>query len=172
MPSARKLWVGQDLVVDALFVVGQDLLNGLCGLDRDSGLINIDLVGVGHVGNHPGCALPVGEVGSLAGSQTAGLGGGVHRDKDDVGLSDVLLDVGAEEEVLAPARLDNIIEAGLVDREGVVVPGVNAGLGDVDNHHLNCWALDGNDNHCWAADVANSYAADLHHLGCLSSMVC
>jgi hypothetical protein len=48
-----------------------------------------------------------------------------------------LLDIGAEEEVLAPAGLDNIIEARLVDREGVAVPGVNARLGDIDDNNLN-----------------------------------
>jgi hypothetical protein len=159
----KELWVGKDLVVDALAVVGQDLLNSLSGLDRDSGLLNNNLVRLGDIGNHAGSALPVGEVGSLASSKPTGLGGGVHRDKDNVSLSDVLLNISAEEEVPAPALLHNIIETRLVDRQGVTVPGLNAGLGDVDDDDLNVWALEGNDGHGWATDIASTDAADLHH---------
>ncbi|TVU44955.1 hypothetical protein EJB05_04419, partial [Eragrostis curvula] len=75
---SKELRVGEDLVVDALAVVGQDLLNGLCSLDRDSGFLNNDLVRLGDIGNHAGSTLPVGEVGSLASTKTTGLGGGVH----------------------------------------------------------------------------------------------
>ncbi|GJN23258.1 hypothetical protein PR202_gb10892 [Eleusine coracana subsp. coracana] len=161
---SKELRVGEDLVVDALAVVGQDLLNGLCGLDRDSGFLNNDLVRLGDISNHTSSTLPVGEVGSLSSTKTTGLGGCVHRDEDNVSLSDVLLNIGAEEEVLAPALLHNIIETRLIDRESVAVPGLDAGLGDVDNDNLNIRALEGNDCHCRATDVASTDAADLHHL--------
>jgi hypothetical protein len=76
----------------------------------------------------------------------------------------VLLNISAEEEVLAPALLHNFIEIGLVNRECVTVPGLNAGLGDVDDNNLNVRALEGNDIHCRATNVASIDAADLHHL--------
>uniref|UniRef100_A0A0E0BS67 Uncharacterized protein n=1 Tax=Oryza glumipatula TaxID=40148 RepID=A0A0E0BS67_9ORYZ len=103
-------------------------------------------------------------VSSLACSKTTGLGGGVDRYKDDVCLGDMLLHISAEEEVPASALLHDLIEARLVDRELFAVPGINARLGNVNNHHLDCWAFEGNDGHGWAADIASSNAADLHHL--------
>jgi hypothetical protein len=59
-------------------------------------------------------------------------------DEDKVGLVDGLVDLGGEEEVLAPARLDDIDESRLVDGEGEVlrVPGVNSGLVQVDDGDL------------------------------------
>uniref|UniRef100_J3ND73 Uncharacterized protein n=1 Tax=Oryza brachyantha TaxID=4533 RepID=J3ND73_ORYBR len=160
----EELRVGEDLVADALAVVRQDLLDRLRRLDGDGGLLDDDLVGPGHVGDHACGALPVGEVGGLARPEAARLGRRVDGDEDDVRLGDVPLDVGAEEEVPAPALPHHVVEAGLVDRELVAVPGIDAGLGDVDDHHLDRWALEGNDGHGRAADVASSDAADLHHL--------
>jgi hypothetical protein len=59
-------------------------------------------------------------------------------DEDKIGLVDGLVDLGGEEEVLAPARLDDIDESGLVDGEGEVlrVPGVDSGLVQVDDGDL------------------------------------
>ncbi|ONK60301.1 uncharacterized protein A4U43_C08F16710 [Asparagus officinalis] len=58
----------------------------------------------------------VGGVSSLASAEATLLGGGVDRDEDDVTLSDVLLNVGAEEQVAATALLHDVVEPGLVDR--------------------------------------------------------
>ncbi|BAS84779.1 Os03g0425450, partial [Oryza sativa Japonica Group] len=161
----EELRVGEDLEADAVAaVVVEDLLDGLRGLDRHGGLLDDDLVGRRHGGDHPRRALPVGEVGGLAGAEAAGLGGGVHGDEDDVGLADVPLDVAAEEEVPPAAAAHDVVEARLVDRERVAVPGVDAGGGDVDDDHLDVGALEGDDRHGRAADIAGSEAADLHHL--------
>uniref|UniRef100_A0A8R7U5F2 Uncharacterized protein n=1 Tax=Triticum urartu TaxID=4572 RepID=A0A8R7U5F2_TRIUA len=165
----EELRVGQDLVADAAAVVGEDLLDGLRGLDGHGGLLDHDLVGAGDVGDHARGALPVGEVGGLAGAEAAGLGGGVDGDEDDVRLAHVPLHVGAEEEVAAAAALDDVVQAGLVDGEAVAVPAGDARLGDVHHHHLHVRALERDHRHRRATHVARADAADLHHLSPLSA---
>nr|CAB3502720.1 unnamed protein product [Digitaria exilis] len=101
----EELGIREDLVADAsaaamaaVGVVGEDLLDGLGGLDGDGGLLDHDLVGDGDVGDHPRRGLPVGEVGGLAGAEAAGLGGGVDGDEDDVRVGHVAVDLRAEGE--------------------------------------------------------------------------
>ena len=101
----------------------EDLLDGLRGFDRDGRFLYHDLVGNGNISDHASSALPVSQVRGLARSEAAGLGRGVDGDEDDVGLSDVFLDVGAEEEVFSAALFDDVVETWLVDGELVAVPG-------------------------------------------------
>ena len=75
----------------------------------------------------------LGEVRRFAPTEASLLGGGVDGHEDHLGLADGTRDVGEEEEVIAPARLDHLVEAGLVDWELVTVPSVYPGLADV--HH-------------------------------------
>lgn len=58
-----------------------------------------------------------------------------------LGLLNTLVNVSAEEEVLAPGGLNDIFETRLVDREVVGVPGVNSLLVEVDNGDLNVRAV-------------------------------
>ena len=58
-------------------------------------------------------------------------------DKDNVGLSHVLVYVGAEKQVASTCLLHHRIEARLVDGQRVTVPGIDALLVDVHHHHLN-----------------------------------
>lgn len=58
-----------------------------------------------------------------------------------LGVLDTLVNISAEEEVLAPGGLDNLIETRLVDREVVRVPGVNSLLVEVNNGDLNLGAV-------------------------------
>ena len=94
------------------------------------------------------------------GVSTPGPGHG--PDEDNVSLSDVLLCVSAEEEVAPSGFLDHFEETGLVDRQVLRVPGLNALLVNVHNNDLNFWAHEGNHGHGWATDVASSNAGDLH----------
>lgn len=77
------------------------------------------------------------EISSEPGTNTALLGGCVDTDEDEVGFEDALVDVGGEEEVAAAGLFDDVDEAGLVDGEVEVrvVPGVDAGLVQVDDGH-------------------------------------
>ncbi|KAF8695571.1 hypothetical protein HU200_037420 [Digitaria exilis] len=163
------------VVTFAAAVREEDPLHGLGGPDGDGGLLDDDLalalaVGGGARrggGDHARRALPVGEVGGEAGAEAAGFGGGVDGDEDDVGVSDVAVDVGAEGEVAAAAGTDDGVEARLVDREAVAVPGIDAGAGDVDDGDLDGRALLRHDGHGRPADVAGADAADLLHHGAL-----
>lgn len=132
MPSARNLPIGQDLVQDAMAVVGEDLLDGFGGLDGDGHgeLLDHDLVGVGYVDDHA-CAHLVGQDrrAALPVPRPRLLVGGVDGDGDEVRLADV----GAEEEVAAAAAalLGDVVKAGLVDGEPVAIAAGDPCLGDV-----------------------------------------
>lgn len=56
-------------------------------------------------------------------------------------LLNTLVNISAEEEVLAPGGLDNLIETRFIDREVVRVPGVNSLLVEIDNGDLNLGAV-------------------------------
>lgn len=73
-----------------------------------------------------------------------------------LGLSDSLVDVGREEEVLAAGSLDDIVETGLVDGEVVRVPGVDTGLVKVDNGDLDVGALERDNSAGGATDVTST----------------
>ncbi|KAG6550263.1 hypothetical protein Mapa_008223 [Marchantia paleacea] len=105
----QKLRVRQDLEVDPLVVVRQNLLNCLRGLHRHGGFLHHNLVRLGDVGNHTRCALPVGQICGLTSSETAGLSGRVDGHENNVGLSHQPLDLGAEEQIFASARLHDLI---------------------------------------------------------------
>jgi len=77
-------------------------------------------------------------------TETRLLGRGVDGDKDQVGLSDTLVNFGGEEQVSATTSLDDVNETGLVDGEVKVgvVPGVDTGLVQVDNGDLDLRTLE------------------------------
>lgn len=58
-----------------------------------------------------------------------------------LGLLNTLVNISAEEEVLAPGGLNNLFETRLVEGEVVRVPGVNSLLVEVDNGDLNVGAV-------------------------------
>ena len=53
----------------------------------------------GVLGDNTGDGFESSHIGSAASTDTTVLGGGVHGNEDDVGLADVLGDIGREEEV-------------------------------------------------------------------------
>uniref|UniRef100_A0A7C9D999 Uncharacterized protein n=1 Tax=Opuntia streptacantha TaxID=393608 RepID=A0A7C9D999_OPUST len=105
--------------------MGEDLLNGFSSLDRDSGLLNNDLVRFRNISNHPCSAFPVGQVSCFPGPKALGFGGSVDRHKHNISFSDILLYIGAEEEVPPSALLHHILKARLVDGQLVTVPRID-----------------------------------------------
>lgn len=118
---------------------------------------------------------------------------GKGRTENDIGFLDALVDLCRKMEILASARLDHLVEAGLVDGQMVAVPRFDARLRDIDNGDLDFGAFQRDHRHClqwgWsveqfapryasmltyrAADVAGANAADLEtilggdrHHGC------
>ena len=83
----KELGVGEDVEahVGVSAVPVQDLLDSVSSLDRDGRLLNNNLVGGGHRSDHAGSALPVGQIGSEAGADTAGLGRCVHAEEQKSG---------------------------------------------------------------------------------------
>ena len=75
------------------------------------------------------------EICSKSGSHSGLLGGSVHRDENQVRLTDTLVDVGGEEKVAATAAANDILKARLVDGEIEVgaVPRVDAGFVEIDD---------------------------------------
>merc|ERR1740138_2000095 len=101
------------------------------------------------------------QVRSTPGADALGLRGRVDGGEEDVRVRDAGLHVGGEEEVPAAARLDNLLEPGLVDRQRVRAPGRDAGLVEVDDGHRDIGALERDGGHRGAADITSSDAADL-----------
>ena len=83
-------------------------------------------------------------------------------DKHEVGLSNMLVSVGAEKQVAPAALFDDFCEARLVDWQVVAVPGFDPGLVNVDDYNFDLGALERNLRHCWPADIPSSNASNLH----------
>ena len=96
------------------------------------------------------------------GADAVGLGRGVDRDEDDIGLLDLPGDIGGEKEVLAPGLLYNVVEPRLEDRQVAAVPGRDARGVHVHDRHGDVGALEGNHGHGRATHVASADAADVH----------
>lgn len=86
------------------------------------------------------------KVGSHTSAHTRLLGGSVDRDEDEVSLLDGGINVSGEEQVLATAIKDNLLEARLIDWELVRVPSSNAGRVYVNDGDLDVVALVGDDS--------------------------
>ena len=113
----EELGVGEDVETHGGVgaVAAEHLLDRLGGAHGDGGLLDDDLVCLGHRRDGASGGFPVGEIRSLTRAETGLLGGSVDGDEDHLGGGDGAGDVGGEEEVLAAARLDDLVEAGLVD---------------------------------------------------------
>ena len=127
----KELRVGQDLELESLLVDLEDAADGLGGTDGDGRLLHDDLVGGGNLGNLTGAELAVLDVGGTSGADALRLGRGVDGDEDDVGLVDLVVDVGREEQVATAALLNDLGQTGLVDGQIVAVPGIDLLLGKI-----------------------------------------
>ena len=151
----EELRVGQDVEAHArvAVVAREHLLDGLGGAHGHGRLLDDDLGGLRNGRDHARGALPVRQVGRPAGAHAARLRGRVDRHEHDVCLAHVLVRVGREEQVSAAAGLHYLLEPRLVDRERVRVPGVDAGLVDVDDDDSDVGALEGDHGHRGALGV-------------------
>ena len=136
---------------------------------RNSTLLDNDGTLTSVLGNDTSNSLESSHVSSAAGTNTTVLGGGVDGDEDNVGLADVLGNVGGEEQVgLALSNLglaisaglagdggstatitgdtDDIVQAGLVDRRVLGVPAANASGVSVNDSDLDVGVLEGDDS--------------------------
>lgn len=77
----------------------KSISNKLSSSARNSGLLNNDSTLTGVLSNDTSDSLESGHVSGAAGTNTTVLGGGVDGNKDDIGLADVLGNVGREEQV-------------------------------------------------------------------------
>ena len=115
---------------------------------------------VGDLGNEAGGGLDVAEVRGAAGTDAVGLGGGADGDEDEIRGGDGTTDVGGEMEVAAAGGGDDFIEAGLIDREIVRVPGGDAFVVHIGDGDLDVRAFGGDHGHGGAADITGAEAAD------------
>ena len=74
-------------------------------------------------------------------AHTSLLGGGVDRDKDQIGIDNGLINVSGEEQVLATTGKDDLIKTGLVNGEVIRVPGIDTGLVQIDDGDVDVMAL-------------------------------
>ena len=98
------------------------------------------------------------EIGGEASTNTRLLGRGVDGDKDEVSLTDALVDVGREEEVPAACLADDVLQARLVNGEVEVggVPGVDTGLVEVDDGDLDMRAPESDYRTRWSSCTSSS----------------
>ena len=107
-------------------VRGEDRLDRGGGFHRDGAFLDDDLVAFGNLRDEAGGGLDVAQVRRAAGTDAVGFGGRADRDEDQIRAGDGGADVGGEMEVPAAGGGDDVVEAGLIDREGVRVPGGDA----------------------------------------------
>lgn len=163
---SQELGVRQDVELHLGRRVGiEDGAHALSSAARHSRLLDDDFGALGNLSNAARSALDVAipmmvsqntpnllfqwisdlrKVSGTAGAHTGLLGGGVDRDEDKISLLDGTIDVGGEEQVLAAALKDNLLETGLVDGQLVRVPGSDTGRVDIDDGDLDVMALVGN----------------------------
>lgn len=159
----QELRVGEHLELQALGIRAQHGLDGLGRAHGHGGLLDDDLVGGGDLCDLARAGLAVLGVGGAAGADAALLGGRVDAHEDDVGLVDVLVQIRREEEVLAPARVHELLEPGLVDGNLVrVVPLGDLRLGNVHHDHFDVVAVVGDHGHRGPAHVPGAHAAHRH----------
>jgi hypothetical protein len=158
----QKLRIREHLELAVRRVAAQDLQERGGRADGDRALLDDDLWAFGQLGDHPGGTLDVAEVGGPAGAHAVGFRGRAHADEDDVAGADGRLDVGMEMQVAAPGRADHLVEPGLVDGQGVGVPGRDPGGVGIDDRDLDVGALGRDHRHRGAAHVAGAEAGDFH----------
>ena len=101
--------------VTTVGVGGKNGAQGLGGADRDGALFHDDLGAFRNLGDGAGSELDVAQVSGASRADAGGLGGSADADKNDVGITDGILDPGMEMEVLAAGTLNDVIETGLKD---------------------------------------------------------
>ena len=165
VPSARNSGFDTTSKRRPAVVAVEDALHRLRRPDRQRGLLDHDLVPVELREDLAGGLLPVLQVGRPAGALAEGLRRRVDGHEDDVGVADAAGDVGREEQVAPAGPADHLVEARLVDRQRVAVPGGDARVVDVHDGDPRVRALVGDHGHGRAADVARADAEDVHGVG-------
>mmetsp|Transcript_28052 Transcript_28052/g.41712 ORF Transcript_28052/g.41712 Transcript_28052/m.41712 type:complete len:237 (-) Transcript_28052:45-755(-) len=153
----QELRVAQHLEVEALVVGAQHPPHALGRAHGHRALLHHDLVRGGHLGDLARAQLAVLDVGGPPGADARQLGGGVHRDEDDVALLDVGVDVRREEEVPPSRLLHNFQEARLVDGEVICVPSINLLLVEIYNCNLDIRAVGSYHSHGGPAHISSAH---------------
>jgi hypothetical protein len=81
------------------------------------------------------------KISSHASTHSGFLGGSVDRDKDEISLLDGGIYIRGEEQVLATALKDNLIQTRFVNGKVVGIPSINASLVQVNDGDLDVMAL-------------------------------
>lgn len=85
------------------------------------------------MGNLTGTEFAVLDVGGTSSSNTCGLSWGVDRNKDDISLFDLSIDISGKEKILSPASLNDLKKTWLVNRKVITIPSINLLLRDISN---------------------------------------
>jgi len=159
----QKLGVGKHLKLQPLGVRCHDRLNGIGRFYRDGRLLDDDLAALGMLGDGAGNRLDVTQVGRPAGADAVGLGRGVDRHEDDVGLLDLPGDVRGKKQIPAARLLHDLLESRLEDRQVARVPRRDAGGVHVHHRDGDAGAFQRDHGHGGPAHVTGTNAADVHH---------
>ena len=157
---------GQELGVgengEGVFRVGvQDGGHRVGRAHRQGRLLDDHLVTIGLGGDGARGRLPELQVRGIARSFAEGLGRCVHAHEDEVATPNGPGNVRREEEVAPAASEHNLLQARLIDREFLGVPGGDLRCVAVHHPHLALGAHLGNNGHRWAADVPGADAGDI-----------
>ncbi len=158
----QELGIGKNLKFAPFGIGFEDALDRFGRAHRQGGFFHHDLVVLTHFGDLAGTLLDIAEVGCPAGTDAVGLGRRVDRDEDHVRLADGRIHIGREKEIFAATGPHDFIEARLVNRQFLRIPGVDPRLIDIDDSHAMIRALVRDHRHRRPADVSGSYAANFH----------
>ena len=141
----------------------QDRLHRLGGAHRQGALLDHDGVAAGGDGHLAGRSFDPAQIAGLAGTDTAGLGGGVHREKHHIGGGDRRIHLGAEVQIAAPGPAHHRIKAWLIDGQKaqiVVIPGGDALGIEIHHRHLNLGTAISDNRHRGPAHIAGADTTD------------
>ena len=105
--------------------------------------------------------LPVLQIRGSPRALAKGFCGGIDRDKNNIGVTDTLLNLGRKKEIAAPRLPHHLVETGLIDRQVVTLPGRNTGVVDINNRDFAVRTAGGNHGHGRPADIAGSNTQDI-----------
>jgi len=141
----------------------QNRLHGFGGAHRQGALLHYNRVALRTCGDLAGRGFYPAQVTRLAGANTLGFGGGVHRKEHHVSRGDRRLDSRCEVQIAPAATTHHHIQPRLIDRQlGQIriVPGIDARLVEIHHRDLNVGATIGDHSHGGTAHIARSDAAD------------
>ena len=152
----QKFRIRKHLEMDALVVRIQDAFHGRSRTYRERRFFDDDFPFVCNFQNVASRLFPILEVRRLPCAMPKSFCRRIDRNENNIGFFDSRGDVRTKEQVPPTSAFHDIVQAGLKNRKVFAVPGINAGLVNIHNSHLDIGALVGDNSHSGATDITRA----------------